>query len=75
MHILWAIYHGLFFDKPHNMFSVWFAKENKLKEINSMNFGLVFSIVSWYAGAMIGSAIVGFYILPQVRKKNIYVCI
>lgn len=77
MHILWAIYMALFFDKYKNIYSIWTAKRKHkhLHEIVIKDFGMLFSIASWYAGVMIGSAVVGFLILPQVRKKNVYVCV
>lgn len=76
MHILWSIYQALFYEQHRNIYSIWTALRNKksVHEILIKDFGMLFSIASWYAGVMIGSAIVGFLILPEVRKKNVYVC-
>lgn len=54
------------------------SRENDTK-IKNYIYGEVHSlkiaVSMYYFGIMTGSAIVGYYLLPEIRKKNIYVSI
>lgn len=72
LHVAWGIHQALFYD-PYNIFGkrIECGKFDRVYE----EFGVLFSIVSWYAGVMLGSAGVGYYLAPNVSKKMIYVSV
>lgn len=71
LHVAWGIYQALFYD-PYNVFGIHLRRQ-EFTHLIYKDFGLIFSITSWYAGVMLGSAAVGFYLIPNVTKRTLYV--
>lgn len=80
LHSVWAIYQVLFYETSE-------LYREHLKKINATKFpdqmferfmfsqrmGLLFTVIMWYVGVMIGCYVAGYYLVRVVQKKNIYV--
>lgn len=80
MHTVWAIYQSLFYQTSE-------AYREDLKSINGTEWEerffkvvmysgrglLMFTIVMWYIGMMLGCFMAGWFLVRIVQKKNIYV--
>lgn len=86
LHTVWAIFQVLYFDTSEKYRHNWrrIGVSNHTNETNRVAallqhiafddmMGLTFTVVIWYVGAIIGSFLAGWYLLPSVQKKNIYV--
>lgn len=86
LHTVWAIFQVLYFDTSEKYRRNWerIGESNNTNDTNRItqllqhiafdNFmGLLFTVTIWYVGAIIGSFLAGWYLLPSVQKKNIYV--
>lgn len=80
LHTVWAIYQALFYETSE-------IYRNDLKKFNATKFedrifqrfmfseryALIFTIIMWYVGVMIGCFVAGKYLVRMVQKRNIYV--
>lgn len=41
----------------------------------SQRMGLVFTVVMWYIGMMLGSFVAAWYLVPAIQKRNLYASI
>lgn len=86
LHTVWAIFQVLYFDTSEKYRRKWqrIGESNSTNDTSRITellqhvafenlMGLLFTVTIWYVGAIIGSFLAGWYLLPSVQKKNIYV--
>lgn len=86
LHTVWAIFQVLYFDTSEKYRHNWqrIGEKNSTNDTSRISellqhlafddlMGLLFTVTIWYVGAIIGSFLAGWYLLPSVQKKNIYV--
>lgn len=85
MHTVWSIYQLVFFEdmkKIEQYVQGVTDKSNKtdnsthipiIKLIFSNKFGLQFVIINYYVGVILGCLLAGYYLVPRMQKKSIYV--
>lgn len=80
LHTVWAIYQMLFYHTSK-------VYRDDLKSINETDWreryfrivmfsergGLMFTIIMWYVGMMLGCYVAGWFLVRIVQKKNVYV--
>lgn len=80
MHTVWAIYQVLF-HKTSELYREDLNKIDKKKWperyfevfMFSEKVGLMFTIVMWYIGMAVGCFVAGWYLIPHLQKRNVYV--
>lgn len=80
MHTVWAIYQVLFYetsdiykkDLEHINTTKWREHFFKIVMYSERN-GLMFTIVMWFVGVMLGCYVAGWFLVRVVQKRNIYV--
>lgn len=80
LHTVWAIYQMLFYhtskvyrddlDKMNE--TEWERHYFKAVMIRG-RVGLIFTIIMWYVGTMLGCFVAGWFLVRIVQKKNVYV--
>lgn len=80
MHMVWAIYQVLFFEtsekyqKDANTTNETMPISGFIEKITFLHHaGLMFTIVMWFIGVMLGSFVAGWFLVRVVQKRNIYV--
>lgn len=80
LHSVWAIYQVLYYETSERYRKhLEKIKPTKLVDkmlkrvIFSQRIGLIFTVIMWYVGVMIGCYVAGYYLVRVVQKKNIYV--
>lgn len=75
---MWPVYQIIYFHSHEQSL----LKDQNLTDLNKLNrtsmhfqdiYKLKVTILMYYFGIIVGSAIAGYFLLPEVRKKNIYV--
>lgn len=82
MHTVWSIYQVLFYqtseiyrrDLEHINETEWRDHFFAIVTFSERN-GLMFTIIAWYVGVMIGCYAAGWFLVRVVQKRNIYVSI
>lgn len=80
LHSVWAIYQVLFYETSER-YRKHLEKINATRLANrifervmfSQRIGLIFTVIMWYVGVIIGCYAAGYYLVRVVQKKNIYV--
>lgn len=80
MHTVWTIYQ-VSYDKTSELYREDLSQVAKIKWperyfevfLLSGKGGLLFTILMWYFGMAIGCFISGWYLVPKIQKKNVYV--
>ncbi|XP_055322601.1 uncharacterized protein LOC129578299 [Sitodiplosis mosellana] len=79
LHTVWAIYQVLFF-KTSKEFRDDLSQINKTEwreryfndVMSSERVGLMFTIICWYVGMILGCFVAGWFLVRTVQKKNVY---